>query len=183
MLKTAESRLRKAIISNCNKELLKCINECVLNVLKGNINQTVCNTCKLRKHKAAIRKVTFSQNVSGPTMTLFTRWPAWRSRVWQIRTNSLFGRRWRLRDAYAFAWLGSRLGWSKRAYQKGEDEVCQGRGTEFPHRNISDYESYRKASTARLRARSFRQDADRGTVLPGGTDSDSHFETDRLQDR
>jgi hypothetical protein len=46
VLKTANRRLRKAIISNCNKELL--------NVLNGNLP---CNTGKLRKHKAALRKV------------------------------------------------------------------------------------------------------------------------------
>jgi len=57
VLKTAEPKLRKAIISNCNKELVNCISECVLNVLNGNIKLTYCYTRKLQKHKAAIRKV------------------------------------------------------------------------------------------------------------------------------
>jgi len=37
VLKTAEPKLRKALITNCNKELVNCISECVLNVLNGNI--------------------------------------------------------------------------------------------------------------------------------------------------
>ena len=35
--KTADSKLRKAIISKCNKKLVNCISECILNVLNGNI--------------------------------------------------------------------------------------------------------------------------------------------------
>jgi hypothetical protein len=54
VLKTAHPKLRKAIISNCNKELVNCISECALNVLNGNLP---CNARKLRKHKAALRKV------------------------------------------------------------------------------------------------------------------------------
>ena len=34
--KTAQPKLRKAIISNSNRELLNCISECILNVLNGN---------------------------------------------------------------------------------------------------------------------------------------------------
>ena len=37
VIKTAETRLRKAFITNCNKELVNCISECVLNVLNGNL--------------------------------------------------------------------------------------------------------------------------------------------------
>jgi hypothetical protein len=54
VLKTAHPKLRKAIISNCVKELVNCISDCVLNVLNGNLP---CNTSKLRKHKVALRKV------------------------------------------------------------------------------------------------------------------------------
>ena len=57
VFKTAEPRLRKAIISNCNKELVNCISEGVLNVLNGNIKLTGCNTRKLQKHKAVLRQV------------------------------------------------------------------------------------------------------------------------------
>jgi len=56
-LKTADPKLRKAIISKCNKELVHCISECILNVLNGNIKLTDCDTRKLQKHKAALRKV------------------------------------------------------------------------------------------------------------------------------
>jgi len=57
MLKTAEPRLRKALTTNCNKELVNCVSECVLNVLNGNIKFSGFNTRKLQKHKAALRKV------------------------------------------------------------------------------------------------------------------------------
>jgi len=36
---------------------MHCISECILNVLNGNIKMTVCDTRKLQKHKAALRKV------------------------------------------------------------------------------------------------------------------------------
>ena len=41
----------------CNKKLVICISECILNVLNGNINLTVCDTRKLQNHKAALRKI------------------------------------------------------------------------------------------------------------------------------
>ena len=56
VLKTADPKLRKAIISNCNKELVNSISECVLNLLNGNI-KSGCVTRKLQKHRAALRKV------------------------------------------------------------------------------------------------------------------------------
>ena len=58
VLKTAEPRLRKALITNFNKELVNCISECVLNVLKVNIKLSGCNKRMLQKYKAALRKVT-----------------------------------------------------------------------------------------------------------------------------
>ena len=56
VFKTAEPKLRKAIISDCNQELLNSISECVLNVFKLNKKLSTCDTRKLRKHKAALRK-------------------------------------------------------------------------------------------------------------------------------
>jgi hypothetical protein len=53
VLKMAHPKLRKAIIANCDKELVNCISECVLNVLNGNLP---CEASKLRKHKVALRK-------------------------------------------------------------------------------------------------------------------------------
>ena len=52
VLKTADSKLRKAIISKCNKELVNCIAS-VLNVLNGNIKLPGCVTRKLQKHGGA----------------------------------------------------------------------------------------------------------------------------------
>jgi len=57
VLQTDDPKLRKAIISKCNKELVNCISECVLNVLNDNIKLAACDTRKLQKHKAALRKV------------------------------------------------------------------------------------------------------------------------------
>jgi len=57
VLKTAEPRWRKALITICNKELVNCISECVLNVLNGNLKLSDCNTRKLQKHKSELRTV------------------------------------------------------------------------------------------------------------------------------
>jgi len=57
VLKDAKTGLRKAIISNCDRELVNSICECVLNVLNGNVKLSGCVTRKLRKHKAVLRKV------------------------------------------------------------------------------------------------------------------------------
>ena len=35
VLSSAQTKLRKAIISNSNRELMNCISECILNVLKS----------------------------------------------------------------------------------------------------------------------------------------------------
>jgi len=57
VLKTAEPTLRKALITNCKLEHVNCISECVLNVLNSDIKFSTCNTRKLQKFKAALRKV------------------------------------------------------------------------------------------------------------------------------
>jgi len=61
----AEPRLRKSLITNCNKELVNCISECVANVLNSNIKLLVCNTrkdAKIQGHdlKVAYRHFTLS---------------------------------------------------------------------------------------------------------------------------
>jgi hypothetical protein len=55
VLKTAKPQLRKAIIKNCNGELVKTISECVLNVLHGNLQLTTCQKKRLRKFKDPLR--------------------------------------------------------------------------------------------------------------------------------
>ena len=57
MFKTATPKLHKAIVSNCDKELVNSICECVLNVLNGNVRLSDCVARKLRKHRAVLRKV------------------------------------------------------------------------------------------------------------------------------
>src|SRR5215472_14726057 len=55
-LKKAKPKLRKAILLNCDPDLLKSVGECALNVLRGNIRLTECSRRKLRKHKSLLRK-------------------------------------------------------------------------------------------------------------------------------
>jgi hypothetical protein len=54
LLKTATPKLRKAIISNTNSDLIKSSAECILNVLYGNVTLTECGKRKLRKHKTVL---------------------------------------------------------------------------------------------------------------------------------
>ena len=56
-LNFSQPKLRKAVISKGDKELVNYIIEYVLNVLNGNITLTGCNTRELRKHKVALRKL------------------------------------------------------------------------------------------------------------------------------
>jgi len=55
VLKTAKPQLRKAIIKNCNNELVKSISECVLNVLRNNLQLTACQKKRLQKFKGSLR--------------------------------------------------------------------------------------------------------------------------------
>jgi hypothetical protein len=57
VLRKARPKLRKAIVSHGDKELVKSICECVLNVLNGNVSLTACAKRKLQKHKVVLRKV------------------------------------------------------------------------------------------------------------------------------
>ena len=66
LLKKAEPKLRKAIISKCGPDLLKCISEVALNVLRGNVKLTTSTKRKLKKFKGQIRKVA-SKDVSDET--------------------------------------------------------------------------------------------------------------------
>lgn len=56
VLKTGKPKLRKANISNYNREFVNYLSECILNV---NINLCTCNTPKLRKHKTNLCKVAY----------------------------------------------------------------------------------------------------------------------------
>jgi len=56
VFKTAKFQLRKAIITNCDGELVKAIIECVLNVLQDNVKITPCQK-KLQKFKGKLRAI------------------------------------------------------------------------------------------------------------------------------
>ena len=47
VLKEARPKLRKAIISNCDRDLVNSISKCILNVLNCNITLTSCVKRKL----------------------------------------------------------------------------------------------------------------------------------------
>ena len=57
VLKKARPKLRKAIFSNCNKDLLHSISECVLNVLNGNIRVSDCAKRKLESFISSLRSL------------------------------------------------------------------------------------------------------------------------------
>src|SRR5215468_6682682 len=57
LLKTAEPKFRKAIISKCGPDLLRCISEVCLNVLRDNVPLSSSSKKKLKKYKGQIRKV------------------------------------------------------------------------------------------------------------------------------
>ena len=57
VLKNARPNLLKAMVSNCNKDLLSSICECVLNVLNGNIRISDCTKRELRKLRNSLRSL------------------------------------------------------------------------------------------------------------------------------
>ena len=57
VMKNARTKLRKAIISNCNKDRLNSISECVLSVLNCNIRLSDCAERKLKKYKYSTRSL------------------------------------------------------------------------------------------------------------------------------
>jgi len=56
-LKYAQPNLRKAIISNCDKDLVNGVSECALNKLHGNVKLSNCTRRKLRKYRRQLRMV------------------------------------------------------------------------------------------------------------------------------
>ena len=57
VLKTADPKLRKAILANCKCDLVKTLSECSLNLLRGNVKLTPCQKRKLHKYRAHLRKL------------------------------------------------------------------------------------------------------------------------------
>jgi hypothetical protein len=55
VLKVACPKLRRDMISKCDKGLVNDICKCILNVSKGNIKLTVCSKRKLKKYKTVLR--------------------------------------------------------------------------------------------------------------------------------
>jgi hypothetical protein len=73
VLKPAQPNLRKAIISNCERDLVNCISECVLNGLNDNIAMTGFDTRKLRKHNLAPRNLVDKQVPLSVKKRIFVR--------------------------------------------------------------------------------------------------------------
>ena len=58
LLHKAKPSLRKAIIANGNEELIRCICDCALNILKGNAPISQQDKRRLGRHKQNLRKLT-----------------------------------------------------------------------------------------------------------------------------
>lgn len=62
----APPRLRHALIQHANKDLIRCICECALNLLHGNVTVSESEKSKLRKYKKILRKlVDKKENLGG----------------------------------------------------------------------------------------------------------------------
>lgn len=57
IVQSAKPKLRKSILSNCSLDLIKTIDECIYNTLKGNIRLTDGEKNNLKKFKGVLRKV------------------------------------------------------------------------------------------------------------------------------
>ena len=69
VLKTAKPQLRRAIVKNCDSEIVKSIGECLLNVLRDNLKLTACQKKRLRKfkfplHALADKRVSISSKIN-----------------------------------------------------------------------------------------------------------------------
>jgi len=61
LLKKATPSLQKAIISKSGDDLIRCVCDCALNILKSNIPVTKTQKKKLSRHKAALRRLADSK--------------------------------------------------------------------------------------------------------------------------
>ena len=57
LLSVATSRARKQLIANGDRELIDCVSECYVNILKGNVPLNEQQKTKLCKHKSNLRKL------------------------------------------------------------------------------------------------------------------------------
>lgn len=57
ILKDASPKLRKAILKNCNEEIIKSIVEIVMNILHGNLKTSGKNQNELKKYKKQLRTI------------------------------------------------------------------------------------------------------------------------------
>jgi len=56
-VKDAQPKLRKATISNCDKDLVNSVSEYALNLLHGNVKLSECTRRKLRIYRRQLRTV------------------------------------------------------------------------------------------------------------------------------
>ena len=57
LLSVATPRARQQLIANGDRELIDCVSECCVNILKGNVPLNEQEKTKLCKHKSNLRKV------------------------------------------------------------------------------------------------------------------------------
>jgi len=57
-LRDASPKIRKILVNNCHPEMLSCICECAVNVLRGHVPLNNAQKNKLRRHKRSLRLLT-----------------------------------------------------------------------------------------------------------------------------
>ena len=55
VLKKAKPKIRKQILAQCNRDLVRCIGDCCYNVVKGNIKLSQKQKKRLKRHKNPVR--------------------------------------------------------------------------------------------------------------------------------
>ena len=57
IIQKAPAPLRKTILQKASPELIRCICDCCLNVLKANVSLPACQVKKLKRHKTVLRQL------------------------------------------------------------------------------------------------------------------------------
>ena len=57
VLASAHPKMRKAILTHADKELVQTLTECVYNVMKGNVPISACSKNKLMRYRTKLRSI------------------------------------------------------------------------------------------------------------------------------
>ncbi len=73
VLLKSSPKLRRAIIGAADKDLIDCLCECSMNILRGNVVLTANQRDKLRRHKKALRKMANKRLAAKPKREILQR--------------------------------------------------------------------------------------------------------------